>query len=136
MCSLLIATGRSAFYSQISRRSLVLAVVVKPLTIFAAKPIPKRTSFVLGAILMTAAASNLSSVPTNCQKYPFPDEAVELDTYNGVELKVAKLRGHVDPTKFAQDLKSSLDLWIDEGKRGIWIYIPTHMAHLVPVCTN
>lgn len=82
---------------------------------------------------MTTAASNRSSIPTNCQRYPFPDEAVELDTYSGVELKVSKLNGIVDPTKFALDLKSSLDLWMEEGKRGIWIYIPTHMAHLVPV---
>jgi Nudix hydrolase domain len=133
MCSLLIATSRSAFYSRLSRQSLTLAVVVKPFTTSAVKQFPKRTSFVLGTILMTTAASNCSSIPTSCQRYPFPDEAVELDTYSGVELKVSKLNGIVDPTKFAQDLKSSLDLWMEEGKRGIWIYIPTHMAHLVPV---
>ena len=79
-----------------------------------------------------AAAAAAPCNHTQCQG--FPEESLEFDTYNGVELRVEKLEGdNIQVHKFAQDLKSSLETWIDQGKRGIWIYIPTRMAHLVPV---
>jgi len=74
---------------------------------------------------------------TSCQENGgFPEEAIEFDTYSGVELRVSKLEGEVEPHLFAEKLKSSLEEWIKEGKRGIWIFIPTHMAHLVPSCVE
>ena len=77
----------------------------------------------------------------------FPDEILETDTYNGVTLRLDHFQvdgGNnnnrpssdkllTDPEVFGQCLAASLDQWQAEGRKGIWIYVPTARADLVPV---
>lgn len=66
----------------------------------------------------------------------FPCDALETDNYNGILLKVDKAADDErfqSPDRFQSILEASLGQWKEEGKRGIWVYLPTRMAHLVPV---
>ena len=69
--------------------------------------------------------------------HEFPEDVVEMDNYNGVILRMARAEGKnstiTTTDGFRSLLQSSLQAWETEGKRGIWVYLPTKLAHLVPV---
>lgn len=85
----------------------------------------------------TLLASTLSSIDAvSCDANEFPDELLHLDSYNGVIMKVNDTMAVAqDANDFSASLEASLAKWRTDGKRGIWIHIPTEFAHLVPVCT-
>ena len=62
---------------------------------------------------------------------PFEEDVLEYDHYNGVTLHLSRLDG--DQVVFAEDLKQALDFWKAEGRKGIWIHVPTSKANLIPV---
>ena len=71
----------------------------------------------------------------------FPDEILQTDTYNGVSIRLDHVKGGEDatichPESFRQMLKSSLQTWKDDGRKGIWIYAPTERSNLVPIATS
>jgi 8-oxo-dGTP pyrophosphatase MutT (NUDIX family) len=98
-------------------------------------------------LYMTAAAASLSSVAlldnqvAMCDEEElniFPEEVLNYDTYNGVTID---LQAFVDKEPlnleaFTKKLQHSLDVWREEGKRGIWINIPTSCSAVVPICTE
>ena len=65
----------------------------------------------------------------------FPEESIKLDTYNGVTLDVDKIPVETTacPERFRVALGEALDKWRAEGKRGIWLRLPTKLAKLIPV---
>ncbi|XP_044496749.1 nudix hydrolase 2-like isoform X2 [Mangifera indica] len=50
------------------------------------------------------------------------------DNYGGV---VIKMNEPMDPNNFASMLKSSMSCWKNQGKKGVWIELPIHLANLV-----
>ena len=72
---------------------------------------------------------------------PFPESSIKHDTYNGITLDVTKVpqlsdSAVTDSSTFGQMLSNSLSIWSDEGRRGIWIRIPTSYAHLIEPATK
>ena len=72
---------------------------------------------------------------------PFPESALKHDTYNGVTLDVTKVpqlsdSSVTDSSTFGEMLSHALNIWSDEGRRGIWIRIPTSHAHLIGAATK
>lgn len=72
---------------------------------------------------------------------PFPESAIKHDTYNGVTLDVTKVPQLADvsatnSSTFGEMLSNALKIWSDEGRRGIWIRIPTSHAHLIGSATE
>ena len=63
---------------------------------------------------------------------PFEEDVLEYDHYNGVTLHLSRLDA-ADQVVFAEDLKQALDFWKGEGRKGIWIHVPTSKANLIPV---
>ncbi len=70
----------------------------------------------------------------------FPEEALHHDTYNGVTINLSKLPSDEylenDAQKFVSVLTNSLQMWRNDGKRGIWINIPTEYSIVVPKCAE
>jgi len=69
----------------------------------------------------------------------FSEEVLKYDTYNGVTLKLDSLvaKGErIDVSTFAVTLENSLNHWKKEGKRGIWLHIPTSCSDVVPICAE
>jgi len=67
----------------------------------------------------------------------FPEESLKYDTYNGVTLKVANLgleNGLEE--EFGIMLQNSLRRWKEDGKRGIWMHVPTEKSSVVPILTQ
>mmetsp|Transcript_692 Transcript_692/g.1000 ORF Transcript_692/g.1000 Transcript_692/m.1000 type:complete len:411 (+) Transcript_692:64-1296(+) len=69
---------------------------------------------------------------------PFAEEVIHTDTYNGVTLFAEEIdSSHTsDPSIFAEALQNALTIWKAEGRKGIWIHIPTSLSHLIPVCVQ
>ncbi|KAK3262545.1 hypothetical protein CYMTET_28607 [Cymbomonas tetramitiformis] len=57
---------------------------------------------------------------------------VYTDRYGGVKLSIDKSEEAMKGDEFSQKLAAMLDTWRAEGKRGVWLKIPTDAAHLVP----
>jgi ADP-ribose pyrophosphatase YjhB (NUDIX family) len=55
----------------------------------------------------------------------------KVDLYNGIIIDPATLPS--DLLVFGEALQGSLDKWKKEGRRGIWLQIPTKLAHLISV---
>lgn len=74
----------------------------------------------------------------------FPDEIIETDTYNGISLRLDHVADNQDALvpdivqadSFRTRLQESLKRWREEGRVGIWIYVPTANADLVPIATQ
>ena len=84
----------------------------------------------------------------------FPDEMLEHDTYNGISLRLDHIHtiDNVDdgnnnnnkidldevlePNSFRERLQSSLEQWRQEGRKGIWIFVPNARAGLVPIASS
>lgn len=67
---------------------------------------------------------------------PFPETSLKYDTYNGVTLDATKLPSIPDATTFGLMLGKALDIWSNNGNKGIWLKIPTAQSHLIsPACT-
>lgn len=56
------------------------------------------------------------------------------DRYNGVIVDEKELPN--DPILFEKLLKASLEHWISEKKRGIWLKIPVHLSFLITAGIN
>jgi hypothetical protein len=68
---------------------------------------------------------------------PFPESSIKHDTYNGITLDVTKVpQLSSDSSAFGQMLQNALKIWSDEGRRGIWIRIPTTHAYLIEPATK
>ena len=91
-----------------------------------------------GAAVTCLEESNGSTV--NCEggkPEVFPEKVIKYDTYNGVTLKVANLGLKSDSEeKFGTMLENSLRLWKEDGKRGIWMHVPTEDSSVVPILTK
>ena len=73
----------------------------------------------------------------------FPDEMLEHDTYNGVSLRLDhysdgnNIKDEVlQPDSFRERLQASLKQWRQEGRKGIWIFVPNAQADLVSIATG
>jgi hypothetical protein len=68
---------------------------------------------------------------------PFPDHVLSYNFYNGVTIRLDRtmMAGETsDATSFRNDLQKALRIWIHEGRKGIWIQVPNHLAYvMVPV---
>ena len=86
------------------------------------------------AVVVTAAS--MIENETLCDDSSFPEEILQHDTYNGVTIYLEKLSENksIDELKIA--LEKSLTQWKNEGKRGIWIHIPSNYSAIVPICTE
>lgn len=56
------------------------------------------------------------------------------DLYGGVVIDPKSLP--VDPAEFGNVLESSLRVWGEQKKRGVWLKLPIQLAALVPVAVN
>jgi hypothetical protein len=81
---------------------------------------------------------------------PFPDSVLSYDLYNGVTLYLGKYlkrqtsqqqqpqpsNEYPPPSElsFRQHLDHALQLWKDQGRKGIWIQVPPVAAHWIPDC--
>jgi len=93
----------------------------------------------------TISASKSIDDPMNILQHnpslPFPESALKHDTYNGITLDVTKVpqlsdSSVTDALTFGEMLSRALEIWSDEGRRGIWIRIPTSHAHLIGSATQ
>jgi hypothetical protein len=59
----------------------------------------------------------------------------DVDVFNGVTIGPEHL---VDMTyeRLKKQLPLALKTWLEEGKRGIWIKIPTNQSELISIATN
>ena len=57
-------------------------------------------------------------------------------SFNGVTVKRHHLEEIPDSLTFQERLESSLKTWKEEGRRGIWLQIPTEKADMIPVATK
>ena len=57
-------------------------------------------------------------------------------SFNGVTVKRHHLEEIPDSLTFQKRLESSLKTWKEEGRRGIWLQIPTEKADMIPVATK
>ena len=55
--------------------------------------------------------------------------ACEVDVFNGIRVSC----GDLDVPRFGELLQKSLDVWKEEGRTGVWLFIPTELAALIPV---
>lgn len=79
-----------------------------------------------------------TSSPSNTifSQQPFPEHLLSYDFYNGVALRLDKIeKGDINGS-FQQDLEDALRIWQMEQRKGIWIHVPKHLAHVVPVRTT
>jgi 8-oxo-dGTP pyrophosphatase MutT (NUDIX family) len=84
----------------------------------------------------------------------FDEAALSYDHYNGVTLDLGiylqqqqqEQQEQNDPPlpldrnsvveRFTSQLQAALTTWQGEGRRGIWIHVPTSASHFVPTCTD
>jgi len=99
------------------------------------------------AVLMSSAAAAAAlfchkdeTETSSCETSNiFPEEALTYDTYGGVTIKLNELTKEgeeIDSESFIRSLQASLSLWKSQGKRGIWIHIPTNCSKVVPLCAK
>jgi len=97
-------------------------------------PRSSRHSVAAAVLFMSVASTIISNTgaDTHCS---FPDDILELDTYNGVTIRIDNTVSFTE-VDFQERLSASLAAWRKDGKRGIWIHLPTASAHFVPICTE
>lgn len=147
-----LSTGR-AF---LSRRASLGAAHLRPSRFLATTTDRRPASFRSGgrrrpttrndaALYATAAAASMvtGAAFVVCEENAtlFPDAMLEHDTYDGVTVDLEKYVNENggtdwDPVDFRGKLARSLRFWDKEGRRGIWIRIPTSRAVAVPLCTD
>jgi hypothetical protein len=81
------------------------------------------------------AATNEESAPQHQTVEP----AIQLlsftpDLYSGLAIKASDLP--TSPLEFQQRLAASLEAWKAQGKRGIWLTIPSNLVELIPVAVK
>mmetsp|Transcript_8699 Transcript_8699/g.20108 ORF Transcript_8699/g.20108 Transcript_8699/m.20108 type:complete len:356 (-) Transcript_8699:176-1243(-) len=136
MGSLVAWSGRCAFRGlpRCTRRKLT--TTTSTTTSSGARP----SLLCLAAVTGIAFSANTTTaLAPSSDAVVFPPQALELDNYNGVILKVNDAKEDKrfqDAVAFGQLLGSCLEQWNKEGKRGIWVHVPTQMAHLVPICVS
>ena len=103
---------------------------------------PKNAVLVSSAAAAAAAAllNRNKDETSSCEtSHIFPEEALTYDTYGGVTINMNELTKEgeeMDSESFVRSLEASLNLWKSEGKRGIWINIPTNCSNVVPLCAK
>lgn len=95
----------------------------------------------IAAGVVAIAAGGAAGLSVECDEediFSFPQECLKEDHYNGVTVNVASLPSHLceDVDLFRKVLEVSLDNWKREGKKGIWIQVPTEYAKLIAPCTT
>lgn len=60
---------------------------------------------------------------------------LNLYRFNGVTIRPNHL-SEVNVDSFSQLLPVSLETWKQEGRRGVWIKIPTDQSELIPIATK
>jgi len=85
------------------------------------------------AVALLSMSFTTSILPEGDTSCSFPDNVIEYDTYNGVILKLNDTVSFSE-VEFRERLSASLATWRKDGKRGIWIHLPTSFAHYVPIC--
>lgn len=54
------------------------------------------------------------------------------DKFGGITIVLdPKVHGKADPAVFALSLNDALESWKNEGKRGVWLRVPSVIAHLI-----
>lgn len=70
----------------------------------------------------------------------FPESVSSYDTYGGVTIDVKKLcelgEEWTDGERFESILERSLEMWKQQGTKGVWLNIPTSCSHVVPICVK
>lgn len=95
-----------------------------------------------GVALCASNKEVTSSCESDCETNPnvFPETVLSYDTYGGVTMDVKKLfeiaQDCLDTKAFEDTLENSLLLWKGQGKKGIWLHIPTSCAHIIPICAK
>jgi len=89
---------------------------------------------------LTTSIDEPDRTPEHNPLLPFPESSLRHDTYNGVTLDLTlpaalPTTTTTDADAFRENLGRALEIWSDEGRRGIWIKIPTSLSHLVPAAT-
>eukprot|EP00802_Teleaulax_amphioxeia_P013040 Tamp_13087.p1 GENE.Tamp_13087~~Tamp_13087.p1 ORF type:complete len:484 (+),score=64.38 Tamp_13087:42-1454(+) len=81
--------------------------------------------------IQAAVAQSSSSL----QPQPCPDTSSLLsakeDRYGGVDIEVPKEAGGAGANTFRSALRSAVEAWVAQGKRGLWLKVPLACAHLV-----
>lgn len=70
----------------------------------------------------------------NGGEMPFPEGCLTHDLYQGITVDVAPLDLSADV--FKDHLTRALSIWRCEGKRGIWLKVPTKRSHLIASATG
>ena len=65
----------------------------------------------------------------------FSSEILVEDHYDGVTIRLDQADPE-DVGDFASRLRTSLELWKEEGRKGIWIHCPLEHAHIVPIAKD
>lgn len=103
-------------------------------------PRPSRIlSFTLtGCLLATSMRSSTTAVCASGtdDTLEFSPEMIEMDTYNGVIVRLDENTFDSCPILFESRLTASLQQWRNQGKRGIWMHIPPTLSQFIPVCTQ
>mmetsp|Transcript_6396 Transcript_6396/g.12059 ORF Transcript_6396/g.12059 Transcript_6396/m.12059 type:complete len:445 (+) Transcript_6396:149-1483(+) len=103
------------------------------------------TAGTTSGIALCASHEAASSCESDCEtnNNVFPDTVLSYDTYGGVTMDVNKLFDIENGSKlldrseaFEETLENSLLLWKRQGKRGVWLHIPTSCSHIVPICAK
>lgn len=98
----------------------------------------------IATLALAAANINESINSTECQPVEhnivtFPEDALIHDTYNGVTINISKLPSEFtahNALQFLVTLSHSLQLWKEDGKKGIWIHVPTEHSIVIPKCVE
>jgi hypothetical protein len=81
------------------------------------------------------AAANIDSTPQHLAIDPVTQVlSFTPDLYSGLSINSSDLP--TSPLEFQQRLAASLEAWKAEGKRGIWLTIPSDLVDLVPVAVK
>lgn len=133
--SYLLRSGAAAFSTARAASFLARAPISKNQRLFG------RATATTVALAVTANFTTMTS--TYCDDdttivMPFDQDMLHHDHYRGITLKVDELAPDqsMDPSIFQRDLQDALEIWKAEGRKGIWIQIPTVYAHLIPSCIS
>jgi hypothetical protein len=81
--------------------------------------------------------------PEHIAAWPFPQEVIRHDTYQGVTLNNSKLiqinpdkEQLSDPDVFYKDLEKTVQIRHEQSPRGICLRIPATHSHLIPSATE
>ena len=81
------------------------------------------------------AVANVDSAPQDQAEQPVTQVlSSKPDLYSGLAINPSDLPS--SPVEFQQRLAASLEAWKAQGKRGIWLTLPSSLVELVPVAVK